>query len=215
MGLHRYQEGQALCTRRAHEANPHRSRRRGQCHGAGPELPPAEPGTLLLRGPAVVHGLRRRQPRVHEQRRAHARLPDLHALHGHGHHPGHGPLRGGSRVGLCVHGPRRAGPVPRRRQDLPRDDAGAHPRQGILVLRRLLRTAPGPAGDRPEERRRRQPEPGPEGQPGRFLHRLVRAHRAHRQGGQLGADHARQELVGPAASLRPARTVVRKDVETG
>ena len=107
------------------------------------------------------------------------------------------------------------GRLPRRWQDLPRDAAGARPRRGILVVRRLLRSAPGPAGDRPEERRRRQPEPGPAGQPGRFLHRLVRANRAHRQGGQLGADHARQELVGPAATLRPARTVVRKDVETG
>ena len=87
------------------------------------------------------------------------------------------------------------------------------PAKRILVLRRLLRTAPEPAGDRPEERRRRQPEPGPEGQPGRFLDRLVRADRARRQGGQLGADHARQELVGPAAPLRAARALVRQVVE--
>ena len=54
----------------------------------------------------------------------------------------------------------------------------------------------------------------PEVNPGRFLHRLVRTKRAHRQGGQLGANHARKELVGSDASIRPARTVVRQDLET-
>ena len=77
----------------------------------------------------------------------------------------------------------------------------------------ILRTAPQPAGDRPEARRRRQPEPGSVGQPGWHLHRLVRADRVRRQGGQLGADHARQELVGPAAPLRAARALVRQVVE--
>ena len=99
--------------------------------------------------------------------------------------------------------------------EVPPGVLGARPRQGILVVRRLLGTAPGPAGDRPEERRRRQPEPGPAGQPGRFLHRLVRTNRAHRQGGQLGADHARQELVGLGAPLRATRAVVRQVMETG
>jgi len=55
-----------LIARRAHEGDPHRGRRRQQRDGTGTELPPAEPKILLLRGPTVVHGLRRRQPRVHE-----------------------------------------------------------------------------------------------------------------------------------------------------
>lgn len=68
--------------------------------------------------------------------------------------PANGPIGSGSRVRLRLHAPRREGTVPRRRQDLLRDNARARSRRGILVFRRLFGSAPGPAGDRPEERRR-------------------------------------------------------------
>jgi len=49
---------------------------------------------------------------------------------------------GGKGSAYAFHPPRRAGPLSRRRQDLPRDASGARARSGILVVRRLFRTTP-------------------------------------------------------------------------